>query len=318
MDVASKRIRSMIIRQWEIITELGQRQRGMTIRQLTEATGASRATLYRDLEILRNAGVGVTSERINGEVRWKLTGATYPRLSPAPLQIAALHLARTMMKPFAGTRLLAELDTLLARISTPRTLPESIVSLGPLPPGAPPDLVQTIDRALDQRKRIAFNYQSVSKTRSERRRVDPLSLRLHDGQLYLMAHDIGRNDVRTFKVARVCNAELLDEVAAPHPEYDERALFAYSAKVWTGAPVHVRVRLSARVARFAGEWPLTPAQTLERNEDGSVIVHADVAGTVEAMRWVLRWGQDAEALSPPELRSAVHAQLSGALGHYRD
>jgi predicted DNA-binding transcriptional regulator YafY len=82
--------------------------------------------------------------------------------------------------------------------------------------------------------------------------------------------------------------------------------------------VHVTVRLSAHVARFAGEWPLAPTQTLEPQPDGAVIVHADVAGTVEAMRWVLRWGDGAEALSPPELRRAVHEQLASALDRYMD
>jgi proteasome accessory factor B len=307
----------MVIRQWELITQLGRRQRGMTIRQLIEATGVSRATLYRDLDLLCNAGAPIASERVNGEVRWKLTGASYPPLVPTALQAAALHLARTMMAPFAGTRLVAELDALLARVA-PRKTAQEPVSLGPLPPGAPPKHVQTIDRALHAHKRVAFAYQSVNETRAQRRRVDPISLRLHDSQLYLLAHDIRRDDLRTFKVARIRDVEFLDEDAALHPEYDEQALFAHSAKVWTGAPVHVSVRLSPRVVRFATEWPLASGQTIEERSDGAAIIHAHVAGTVEAMRWVLRWGEDAEALSPPELRAAVHAQLTGALQCYSD
>src|SRR5690606_22145096 len=122
-----------------------------------------------------------------------------------------------------------------------------------LPPGAAPENVQAIDRALNDRKRIAFVYQSVRDTRATLRRADPMFLRLHDGQLYLIAHDVDRG-VRTFKLARIRDVTILAEDAAPHPEYDERSLFAHSARIWTGEPVHVTVRLSARVARFAVEW----------------------------------------------------------------
>src|SRR5690606_21426430 len=131
---------------------------------------ASRATVYRDLEILVNAGAPIDRERVNGEVRWKLSGASIPPLTPTPLQVAALHLARTMMAPFAGTRLVLELDALLGRISPPHKPPEQPLSLGPLPPGAAPENVQAIDRALNDRKRIAFVYQSVRDTRATLRR----------------------------------------------------------------------------------------------------------------------------------------------------
>jgi predicted DNA-binding transcriptional regulator YafY len=309
----------MIVRQWEIVMQLSRRRRGMTVHQLSEATGASRATVYRDLKLLIEAGAPVTTERVTGEVRYQMLGTSYPPLMPTPLQVAALHLARRMMTPLAGTRLVAELEQLLARFSpTAQPLPTEPLSLGPPAASARPRHVKAVDQAIRHNKRIAFAYQSADQPTSRLRRADPISLRLHDGQLYLIAHDIERQDMRTFKLARVRDIEILDQPAAPHPEYDEQALFAYSAKVWTGAPVHVTVRLSAHVARFASEWPLAPTQILEPQPDGSVIVHADVAGTVEAMRWVLRWGEGAEALSPPELRRAVHEQLASALERYAD
>lgn len=311
----------MVMRQWEIVTHLGKHRRGMTVNQLSEATGASRATLYRDLRLLREVGAPVITERINGEVRYKLLGQSYPPLLPTSMQVAALHFARRMMSPLAGTRLVAEFDMLLARFSpalTAEPLTSERVSLRPPAANARRYCVKAVDQAIQDGKRIVFSYQSVNQSTSRIRRADPISLRFHDGQLYLIAHDIERQALRTFKLARVRDIEILEQPASPHPEYDENTLFAYSAKVWTGAPVHVTVRLSAHVARFAGEWPLAPTQTLEPQRDGSVIVHAQVAGTVEAMRWVLRWGDSAEAIAPQELRLAVREQLASALDCYMD
>ena len=306
----------MVVRQWEIVTELCQRRRGMTVNQLGEATGASRATLYRDLKNLLEAGVPINSERINGEMRYRLMGLSVPPLNPTPIQIAALHMARHVMTPLAGTLLVVELDRLLARYSLIRPPADGPLSIGPAEIKSWPGRVKQLDRAIHDGKRIAFDYQSVGQNQPRRRTVDPMSIHSHQGHLYLIAHDTERDALRTFKVARLSDIAMLDRPADPHPEYDEEALFAHAAQVWSGDPIPVAIRLTARVARFATEWPLSSRQTLDGQPDGSVIVRASVAGTVEAMRWTLRWGRDAEALSPPELRDAVKKQLLGAVEHY--
>ena len=54
--------RAKVVRQWELVFALSQRRRGLSIAQLMEATGASRATVYRDLETLREAGAPIAPE----------------------------------------------------------------------------------------------------------------------------------------------------------------------------------------------------------------------------------------------------------------
>src|SRR5690606_38477259 len=93
--------------------------------------------------------------------------------------------------------------------------------------------------------------------------------------------------------------------------------FDHSVKAWTGEPVRVRVVLSPRVAWLAPEYPLHPSQRIEPQPDGSALVSAKVAGPVEAMRWVLSWGGEAEALEPAELRDATARGVEGAAARYR-
>jgi predicted DNA-binding transcriptional regulator YafY len=76
------------------------------------------------------------------------------------------------------------------------------------------------------------------------------------------------------------------------------------------------VRLSPKVARFSGEYPLVAGQSVTDDADGGCVVRARVAGVMEAMRWVLSWGQEAEALEPGELREAVAAEVQGAARRY--
>lgn len=109
---------------------------------------------------------------------------------------------------------------------------------------------------------------------------------------------------------------MLEERADPHDDYDDERIFANAAKIWDGPPVEVVVRISPRAARFVEEWPLVRSQQVEAQPDGAVLVRARVNGTVEAMRWVLRWGKDAQVIAPEELRAAVLAELLRAIAAY--
>lgn len=44
--------------------------------------------------------------------------------------------------------------------------------------------------------------------------------------------------------------QVLDEPADAHPEYDEQALFAHSAKIWSGDPEAVATELHAALAAY--------------------------------------------------------------------
>jgi predicted DNA-binding transcriptional regulator YafY len=123
--------------------------------------------------------------------------------------------------------------------------------------------------------------------------------------------------MRTFKARRISSAKALrskcvvPETALIAPEDRAR-----SVKVWSDAPVDVRVRIDAAASRYVHEWPLVPGQRLERAPKGAVDVCARVYGLVETMRWVLRWGGAAEALEPPELREQVASEIRRAMAHY--
>lgn len=317
--MAGQRQRLRAIRHLEIIFALGNTRRGLTLARLSESVGASRATIYRDLEFLRDAGAPIDSKTVNGEKRFLLEGQKYPPITPTTRQVATLQVARVMFEPLRGTRMFDELDTLLASFSRRQSKPgpSSPIEVAPMPNTVWPERVRTIERAIQLGRQASFSYRSVDQDQTRTRIVEPLSIRLRDGHLYLGAHDLDASDFRTFKFARMDDVQVLDRTASPHPEYDVQELFAHAAKIWTGEAVHIIVRLSEHAARFANEWPLTTEQTLETQTDGSVLVHAYVSGTVEAMRWVLTWGGDAEALEPAELRASVQEQIARAMAHYQ-
>lgn len=301
-------------RQWRLLEALHGKRRGLSVRALLTELGTSRATLYRDLRTLQEAGFPIETETQNGEVRYRLLGEPMPPVQPTTRQALALRLARRMLAPLEGTTVLRELDALLPRRPA-AVAPAPAVSVPSSPPPSPPAVVGAVERAMVSGARLSFMY-AATRGAPSRRRVDPLALHVRDGQVYLHAFDTERSALRTFKIARISDPTVLAEKAPPHPEYDQSSVFAHAAKIWDGPLVDVAVRISPRAARFVKEWPLLPSQEVEPQPDGAAVVRARVSGTVEAMRWVLRWGKDAQVLAPDELRAAVLTELLRAIAAY--
>lgn len=301
-------------RQWRLLEALHGKKRGLPVRTLLAELGTSRATLYRDLRTLDEAGFPIVTETTNGEVRYRLIGEPMPAVQPTARQALALRLARSMLAPLEGTKILRELDALLprARRGDERS-PKVAIPASRAP--FEPSIVAALEKAMSGGQRLAFTY-AASQGAPASRRVDPLTLKVVDGQLYLDAFDVEKTAVRTFKAARISAIRVLDEKAERHEERDEELAFAHAAKLWDGPLVDVAVRISPRAARFASEWPLVPSQALEDQADGAVIVRARVSGIVETMRWVLRWGKDATVLGPDSLRDLVLAELLGSIAAY--
>lgn len=311
--MSSRSARNMLIRQWQILQLLHGLRRGLSPKRLLEETGSSRATLYRDLDMLEQAGVPLLRETINGEARVSLLGDKLPPLSATPLQWDAMRLARSYLGPLQGTSLLAELDALLARNRPRKPSPD--------PPSSDPEPVharslKVLDAAIAQRKRVRFRYRSADDTEYRTRTVDPIMWRLVEEHVYLVAFEPGVGH-RTFKVARMSHTERLDEDADVH-DVDEDELFRGAVKIWSGPPVEVAIRLSPYAARLLPEYPLTNDQRIEPEDDGHALLIAQVAGTKEVERWVLHWGAHAEVLRPSELRDQVRQEIAAMLAHYGD
>jgi proteasome accessory factor B len=284
--------------------------RGLSIAELKDALGVSLATAYRDLRCLEDAGVEL--ERVEGEgARYRLANpGRKPNLGLDARARKALQIVRRNLTALEGTFVEEVLDGLLR--SDTKTRPAPLRKAGPSA-----DVINELARALEKGQRVRFQYQGEHDAKPCERVVEPLELRVERDQLYLLAWDVEKDVLRTFKPARASRAFLLPERAKKR-DIDLAARTANSVRIWDGEPVEVAIRIHAGKARYVTEWPLHRAQRVIAELGGSVVVRAKVNGLYEASRWVLSWGANAEVLEPVELRDLVHEELRVALAQYRE
>jgi predicted DNA-binding transcriptional regulator YafY len=261
---------------------------------------ARRQAFERDKRLLRNEGIPVRTLRLAGDEQYGYSidrEAFYlPDLELAPDEQVALHLA------VAGVHLddPSGRDALLKLGATGLSEVRPIATLDT--PRALVDLFEAV-----RTKAVAsFSYRQTA------RRVVPAGLWFRFGHWYLVAWDLEREAVRTFRVDRIADAVCLESPGgAVLPEgIDIRA--SLPDEPWRAEGedyVVTRIRVDAmegpRIAEEVGNDKVE-----SREDDGSVVLCLRVAGFPAVRSWILGLLDHAEILEPPEFRSELVAWLS--------
>ncbi|MTH98997.1 YafY family protein [Roseibium sp. RKSG952] len=204
-------------RQEEIVRTL-RRHGTSTVDELTNAVGASRRTVLRDISSLRDQGFVIHSEcgRGGGLQLDPQSVQTTARLSVTEvfallISVAAMRAARTL--PFSDLA-----DAGLAKIE--KALPADKVKdlrsildclhVGQLSPkqdigdlgSIDPALLPAFETAFLQRRHLRFSYRDA-KGMISHREVEPQAMLILPPLWYLVAWDPARNDFRHFRMDRI-------------------------------------------------------------------------------------------------------------------
>jgi len=300
-----------------LIQAISRSKHGITVRQLCKATGGRRATIYRDIDLLKDSGYTLETETVNGEARYSIASSELAGRALSPREHATAALAHRALAPLAGALPVQELERLLARSRNEQ--PENLrIDIRAPASRAHPDHLHTVSDALASQRVLRLHYRGAKDQSPKARRVHPVQIQVVDGAPYLIAWDERAKALRKLKVARVTLAKKLREKCrVPSGALAAKDSLARSVKVWSDNPIDVRIRIAKAAARYVHEWPLVPEQIIEDAPGGAADVCARVYGVEETLRWVLRWGASARVLEPRELRERVVSELSDALSGYR-
>ncbi len=194
--------------------------------ELAERLGVTTRTVRRDVDRLRSLGYPVDAEPgVDGGYRLG-TGADLPPLLLDDDEATAIAVAlgvstggavRGLEQPSLAA--LAKLDRVLpARLRREvGSLRASVVTLAPPADEVDADLLVTLAQACDGSERLALSYLD-RQDRATDRRVEPYRLVSTGRRWYLLAHDLDRDDWRTFRVDRVRAARRTGHRFAPRPD----------------------------------------------------------------------------------------------------
>ena len=279
------------------------------------AGDALRKQLHRDVEALAGAGIEIEVESAREGRRYRLPAGGFSPVEvdlsreESAVLVGALRALRRDF-PYAGPLRLAIANLIgaaSARAQDEERRPDedhvTLAAVATRDDEAVAGRVALLESAVSRRKRVRFDYYSISRDEVSTREVEPYTLSLLDGAWYLTGRDVGREDLRQFRLSRIRSrivfATKRDNGDFEVPDDFERRLAGPRAPWQLGEPDRTaRIRVPREVSD-AARASYGPAVSLEEG-DGSILV-TSYSGERQLAGWVLSLGEEAKILSPDSL-----------------
>ena len=311
-----------------------QTGRGHNARALADLCRVSRRTIFRDLDLLRDAGVPLHYD--SQEERFRIPGTYYlpptnftteEALSVIVLchevgqraQVAfldAAHRAATKLEsslPAALREQLASMSRAIQIRLGPLAAPNGDVGVG-----AQRQYYEQLVAAITRRKSVRIRYDSFTERKVIATKLSPYRLWFSRRAWYVIGRSSLHRATRTFHLGRIQELTPLDDgYKMPRGFSLERHLRnAWHMIPERGRNQRVVVRFSKLVARNVADVSWHKTQRVTWNADGSIDFQVNVSGLGEISWWILGYGDQAEVLEPAALRDIVVNRAKRMLANY--
>jgi predicted DNA-binding transcriptional regulator YafY len=294
---------------------------GLSAAELAAHLVVNRRTVYRDIDFLSAQGVPLWQQ----EGRFGLNRTRYlaaVRLSyqeAIALVLAGLLLARTLDE--RNPHVIAALRRLATTLpDLPSThLKRAAERVEAYRPNlAQVAVLETIAEGWGRGLKVQVAYRSPRSGELRQRVIAPYALEPTASAIYIICHDEWADDIRTFRLARLENAQLLDEPYSIPADFDPEAHLAGSWGIMTGEQVsEVILRFSVAAKPFVEERQWHPSQHIQATSDGGCLLQVQVSEPLEMQPWIRSWGAQVEVIAPDWLREQISAELQQAAEQYR-
>jgi predicted DNA-binding transcriptional regulator YafY len=280
---------------------------------LAAALDVSTKTVQRDLDYLRNElAAPIEFDREHNGYVYSRSDYVLPFLPVDGRDLFSLGVAAQVLSLFGGTPLGRDLKSCyerLAELMPPavRVRPEIVMEKLALRAAAfrpvREETWQAVSESLQRAVALSVRYHRPGEAPGDARIVKPYSLVLYGRDWMVLAHDETDGRVKNFYLARMEDARPTSQRYAIPRDFDPEAFFRNTFGIFVGGsnPFRFRVRFSPEISEEVRELKFHPKQKLERGPGGEAILELPAESLKEARRFVLGYGKEAVALSPPEL-----------------
>jgi proteasome accessory factor BC len=321
-----------LIRQLSLISYLMAERRPVTaleIRRDVEGYSgmnedAFARRFYADRSELESLGIHLTVDKpadgIAEQENYSLRPENFhlPAIAFTDEELASLQFALNLLDgefAYAEPLRLALQQITWGRPSPLRAPDHSFIALGITASAGGHELSQRlakIETAIFRHKTITFDYYTMERDQVSSRKVDPYHLLFQNGQFYLLGYSHERRAQRVFRLSRI-RGKVAYATKSEHDfkrpsdfdprEYAARADWQFGEHIGK-AEIHISDRIAWQIERHFGRFgSVAPA------DDGGIIFSTDYASVRQLASWVLRLGEHARVVGPPDLAQAVASRV---------
>lgn len=296
---------------------------------LSLQVSVSRRTIFRDLTALNAAGFPVLFDEARGgyfcPASWRLPIDPLTPAEAMTLLLICHELGRSEggLPFFSAARSAAHKISLSLpsdlQAFVQEVLESSEIHLDPHNPLVDSSGVYSqLLEAWLQRRQVRIEYESATERTTIATLLCPYRFMFSRRSWYVIGKSSRDRAVRTFNMGRITSLRLLDgQYQVPR----RFSLTQYLGDAWhlirePGERHTVVVRFLPLVAQNVAEVRWHRTQTCEWLADGSLKFQVSVEGLNEISWWIQGYGDQAEVLAPPQLRTMLRQRLARAWQQY--
>jgi len=318
-----------LYRQWIMLTRIPRYPRKITVPALKniligEGYTVDTRTIQRDLNKLSiSFPLSNDTEGRKNYWYWIEEAAIQDLPGMDPVTALAFEMAESYLKPLLPQATLELLQPYFHRArdvlndqsdSLLRKWPDkvAVIERGPVlqKPTINPDVQRIVYQALLEEKPIKASYQPRGAEKSKNYLMHPLGIVSRVGVIYIICTLWDYDDPKQFALHRFTDAEMADDPINIQDDFSLKHYietdqqFSYKLE---DEPIDLKVLFDAKTAGHLAETPLSPNQKLTPQEDGRVLLEAQVMRTLELRWWLQGFGDNVEVLEPISIRSKLTA-----------
>ena len=298
----------------EVASLIHKEPRRWTRPRLVERFEVDKATIQRDIKLLRNMGIEIFPR---GKQGYEMVSDFFlPALNLDFEEALALVTAARFYQAAEGEQAVEVLNSAIHKITSnlPKRTNEILGKIAPQIE-VPHQQVSQIDEAqphkeqlynaIRERRKVNIRYNSFSSGKREQHRLSPYAVLFRKHAWYVIGHTERSNQILTFRINRI-HSLFISLTSYTIPE--DFSVQKYMEKSWDfrlGPETDVVIEFASRIAPLIREVQWHSTQKIHEHADGGLRFEATVAGWLEVGWWVLRWGEEAEVIEPKELREWV-------------
>jgi predicted DNA-binding transcriptional regulator YafY len=290
-----------------------QRQSNQTASQLAGKLDVSVRTVQRYMTMLEEMGIPIYAERGPYGGYALVRGYKMPPLIFTPEEAVAVYVGSSFLEQVWGRLYqeavrgaLAKLDNVLPdeqrrEVAWAR---QTLLAIGmhATDPGFAAPHLETLWEAVHERRRVHMVYRARGRVEVTERDVDPYMLVHGWGRQYCTGYCHLRQAIRSFRVDRILEVQVLEQVFEIPADFDIEKYAA--AEPYFQRRVQVRLYFAPEAALQAldnrSQWDM-----LEEQPDGSVIATLTIPDLDLATSIIMDCGYLAEVLEPADLRELI-------------
>lgn len=297
-----------------ILLELLQSHGRLTGTELAEQLAVNKRTVRRYIRVLEDLGIPVTTDLGRDGGYMLVAGFKLPPMMFTNEETLALSLGLLAAKALSLSDMQPAISSVQAKLERvmpaklklrARAISENIDLMLPESlPGKPQQHLEPLLEATQQQRSVRILYASHEQDAAERE-VDPYGLLFRRGRWYMSGYCHLRRDLRTFRLDRLENIELLRQNFSRPQDFNTAEHFRQSLH---NMPGNLQVRVMLHTCKEqAAEVLGSMASMLELQDEGLLL-----STRTDSARWFALWLSqlpfDFSILEPVELKQALKVQ----------